>query len=276
MKQSFLGNLKLKASRWRKAMELAPHIDDLYAAFEERDAGALSRNERELLENALAFGTTTADDVGIPRADIVAIPHSADFAAVLKAFQDSYHSRLPVAGNDLDDIKGLITLKDVMVLVGHEDAFSMEKILRPVTFVPESMPMQRVLHVMKRTRMPLVMVSDEFGGTSGLITLKDILEELLGDIEDEHDDSKVPALVSMGGGKFKVQGDFALEDLDRQLGTGLVDRFDDVETVGGAVMREAKTVPAKGESFKLSERVTATVTSSDGRRVLGVELKITG
>jgi CBS domain containing-hemolysin-like protein len=271
-----LDKLRTSISRWRKAVELAPHIDDLYAAFEEREKdGALSRHERELLENAMAFSTTTADEVGMPRADIVAIPENADYMQVVKAFQDSYHSRLPVMGRDLDDIKGLISLKDVVALVGHDKDFAMDKLVRPVTFVPDSMSLTRVLHVMKRTRMPLVMVSDEFGGTSGLITLKDILEELLGDIEDEHEDgARTAAMVSLGGGKFRVQGDYALEDVDRQLGTGLVELFEDVETIGGALLREANTVPAKGESFKLSDKVTATVAASDGRRVLSVELKI--
>ncbi|PZP40498.1 MAG: magnesium/cobalt efflux protein [Pseudomonas fluorescens] len=270
-----LDTLKNYVTRWRKAVELAPHIDDLHAAFEEREGSApLKRHERELLENALVFSTTTADDVGIPRADIVGIPLDADFASVIKAFQDGYHSRLPVVGRDLDDVKGLISLKDVMGLVGREKDFSMDKLLRPVTFVPESMALPRVLHIMKRSRMPMVMVSDEFGGTSGLITLKDILEELVGEIDDEHNDGKVPALVSMGGGAYRVQGDYQLEDLDRQLKTRLTERFDDVETLGGAVMREAKTVPDKGESYLLDEGVQATVTSSDGRRVLAVELKI--
>lgn len=269
-----LAKLRTSISRWRKAMELAPHIDDLYAAFEERDKdGALSRHERELLENALAFSATTADEIGMPRADIVGIPETAQFEDVVKAFQDSYHSRLPVVGRDLDDVKGLVSLKDVVALVGREHEFAMEKLVRPVTFVPESMVLSRVLHIMKRTRMPLVMVSDEFGGTSGLITLKDLLEELLGDIEDEHEDGKV-ALVSMGGGKFKVQGDYALEDLDRQLGTHLGTAFEDVETIGGALMQVANTVPAKGESHALGERVKATVLASDGRRVQSVELKI--
>ena len=121
--------------------------------------------------------------------------------------------------------------------------------------------------------MPLVMVSDEFGGTSGLITLKDILEELLGNIEDEHED-KESGIVSLGGGKFKLQGDYMLDDLDKQLGTKLAARFDEVETIGGAVMREAKVVPAKGDKFQLDSKVHATVIASDGRRVLSVELKI--
>jgi len=268
-----LNPLKTLYSRLKKARDLAPHIDDLHAAFEERDGKALTLGERELLGNSLHFGATTADEVGIPRADIVFVHETATFAEVVKAFQDSYHTRLPVIGNDLDDVKGLVTLKDVIALVGHEKDFLMEKLLRPAPFVPDSMTMPRVLHVMKRTRMPLVMVSDEFGGTSGLITLRDILVELVGDIENEYD-PKTPALVSLGGGKFRVQGDYALEDLDNQLNTNLAVRFEDVETLGGAVMREAKTVPGKGEVFALTDTVTATVFASDGRRVLTVDLKI--
>lgn len=273
---NLFATLRRGVSRLKKAAELSPHIDDLYAAFEEREGDApLKRHERELLENALAFSATTADDVGIPRADIVAVPADADFATLLKTFQDSYHSRLPVMGADLDDIKGMVTLKDVIALVGREHEFSMDKLIRPVTFVPESMPLPRVLHTMKRTRLPLVIVSDEFGGTSGLIVLKDILEELLGDIEDEHEDGKGPGLIGLGDNRYRVQGDYDLEDLDSQLNTELAGLYSDVETIGGAVMREAKTVPAKGQSFHLAPNVTATVTGSDGRRVLSVELKVT-
>ena len=268
-------NLRQIFSRIKKAAELSPHIDDLYAAFEEREGDApLKHHERELLENALTFSATTADEVGMPRAEIVGIRHDADFATVLKSFQDSYHSRLPVIGNDLDDVKGMITLKDVIALVGREAEFDMAKLVRPVTFVPESMPLPRVLHIMKRTRMPMVMVSDEFGGTSGLITLKDILEELLGDIEDERDDGKEPGLVGLGNKRYRVQGDYALEDLDSQLNTSLSAAYTDVETLGGAIMREAKTVPVKGQSFQLQGGLHATVSASDGRRVLAVEVKL--
>ncbi len=262
-------------SRLKKAAELSPHIDDLYAAFEEREGDApLKRHERELLLNTLTFSATTADDVGMPRVDIVGIPYDSDFPQVLKAFQDSYHSRLPVIGRDLDDVKGLITLKDVIALVGREETFEMDKLVRPVTFVPESMPLPRVLHIMKRTRVPLVMVSDEFGGTSGLITLKDILEEILGDFEDEHEDSRGAGLTALGNKRYRVQGDYALEDLDSQLNTELAGAYDDVETIGGAILREANTVPVKGQTFQLQGGVHATVTGSDGRRVLAVDIKL--
>jgi len=263
-------------SRLRKGIALAPHIDDLHAAFEEReDSGALTKHERELLENTLTFGEITADEVSIPRADIVAVDEKADFKTVLRAFKDSTHSRLPVTGKSLDDVKGLITLKDVLAYVDDEDRFVLADILRPATFVPETMALPRVLQVMKKTRVPLVMVTDEFGGTSGLITLRDVVEELVGDIEDEHDQAEGAALMALGGGKYRVRGDFTLEDLDEELGTTLAESMgDDIETVGGAILKAAKTMPGRGESFRLDKRVQATVTATDGRRILSAELSV--
>jgi magnesium and cobalt transporter len=275
-------NIFKKVSEWRgrarKALQLAPHIDDLYAAFEEREGEApLSRHERELLENTLAFSQTHAESVGVPRADIVAVPVGADFEAVLEAFQKSSHTRLPVVGRDLDDVKGLVTLKDFIPLVKTPEAFKLEAILRPVNFVQESMPLNRVLQVMKKTRMPLVMVSDEFGGTSGLVTLKDVLEELVGDIEDEHDGAEPTPLVALGGNRFRVRGDYGLEDVDSHIGSDLASVFgEDVETIGGAVMRKANTIPARGETFALTPDIDATVYATDGRRILSVELKLKG
>lgn len=275
-------NLLKQAGQWRgrvaKALQLAPHIDDLYAAFEEREGAApLSRHERELLENALAFSQTTADDVGVPRADIVAVPLGATFEAVLEAFQKSSHTRLPVVGRDLDDVKGLVTLKDFFPLVTTPEKFNLETMMRPVSFVQESMPLNRVLHLMKKTRMPLVMVTDEFGGVSGLVTLKDVLEELVGDIEDEHDGAEPTPLVALGGNRYRVRGDYALEDVDKQIGSDLAEAFgEEVETIGGAVMRKANTIPARGESFALTPEIDATVNATDGRRVLSVELRLKG
>ena len=271
-----LGPVAAWWGRLRKAIALAPHIDDLHAAFEEREeGGALTRHERELLENTLTFGAITADEVSVPRSDIVAIGSKARFADVLEAFRDSTHSRLPVIGRSLDDVKGLVTLKDVLSFVGREDKFELDEILRPATFVPETMLLPRVLQVMKKTHVPLVMVTDEFGGTSGLISLKDIVEELVGDIEDEHDQSSTAPIMPLGAGMYRIQGDFALEDMDEQLGTNLVENVgDDVETLGGAILKVAKTVPGRGETFRLDERVKATVTATDGRRILNADVAV--
>lgn len=269
--------LRGRVARWRKALHLAPHIDDIYEAFEERGDNALTKHDRELLENALSFSAITADKVGMPRAEIVHVPVTATYEQVLAAFVDSAHSRLPVAGRGLDDIKGMLTLKDLIGVVAAPEGFAMARLLRPVPFVPENMTLPRVLQVMKRTRTPLVVVTDEFGGTSGLVTLKDILEELVGDLDDEHEEAVPAPLLPVGGNRYRVQGDYTLEDLDGQFGTNLAEVFgNEVETLGGAVLRVAKTVPPKGSHFVLSEGVEATVLASDGRRVLGLELQIQG
>lgn len=261
--------------RMRKAVDLAPHIDDLHAAFEDRDGKALTRHERELLENALAFGEMSADDVGVPRADIVHVPAKASFEQVIKIFRDTSHTRLPVTGRDLDDVKGILLLKDLVTVVGNPAAFAMDKLMRPAVFVPETMTLPRVLQTMKKARVQLVVVTDEFGGTSGLLTLNDILGELVGDLDLEAPEDGSTPLTPLGHGSWRVRGDYELEDLDREIGTNLCATFgDDVETLGGAVMQVAKTVPGRGESFHLCPGVAATVHGTDGRRILTVDISV--
>lgn len=267
---------KKRWERARKAWELNEHIDDLHAAFEDRDAQTpLTRHERELLENALAFSQITADDVSTPRAEIVSVPEGSGFAAVLRAFAESAHTRLPIHGKNLDDIKGFVMLKDFVPFVGKDEKFKLADITRPVAFVPENMSLPRVLQIMRKSHVPMVLAVDEFGGTSGLISLHDILEELVGDLEDEHDASDEAPMVALGDGRYRIQGDFTLEDLDAALGTDLAYAFEDhAETLGGAVTQAARKIPAKGEKVALSAHVDAIVATTDGRRVLMVELHV--
>jgi magnesium and cobalt transporter len=219
----------------------------------------------------------TADDVGVPRADIVSIGAAAAYEAVVKTFRDSSHTRLPVTGRDLDDVKGVLLLKDLLTVVGEPAAFSMARLMRPVTVVPETMSLPRVLQTMKKSRAQMVIVTDEFGGTSRLLTLNDILGELVGDLDSETTDDGPAPLTPLGNGKWRVRGDYQLEDLDSQVGTSLNELFgDDVETLAGAVMRVAKTVPGRGESFRLAPGVEATITATDGRRILTVDLSVAG
>lgn len=267
---------KKRWERVRKAWELNEHIDDLHAAFEDREGQApLSKHERELLENALAFSQVLADDVSVPRADIISVPEGSDFAAVLRVFTESAHTRLPVHGKNLDDIKGFVMLKDFIPFVGKEDSFTLAAITRPMAFVPETMALPRVLQIMRKNHAPLVLAVDEFGGTSGLISLHDILEELVGNIEDEHDATDEAPMVALGDGRYRIQGDFTLEDLDAALGTDLAYAFEDhAETLSGAITQTARKIPAKGEKIALNPDVEALVTATDGRRVLTVEIHV--
>jgi CBS domain containing-hemolysin-like protein len=265
-------------SRVRKAMQLAPYIDDLYKAFEERGTeGELTRHERELLENTLAFGEITADDISVPRADVVAVPETADLKKVLKAFRASPHTRMPVYGRDLDDIKGIVNMKDVLAGIDKPEAFNLRSIIRAVTFVQESMTLPRILQIMKKTHVPFVLVTDEFGGTSGLVSIKDVLEKLVGDLDDVTESHESPQVIALGNGRFRVRGDCLLEQLDMVAGIGLQRQFEgSVETVGGAVTQVARTVPAKGSKITLDEGVEAVVIGTDGRRVLVVDIRVLG
>ncbi|MCA3244450.1 MAG: CBS domain-containing protein, partial [Alphaproteobacteria bacterium] len=196
-----------------QAEALRPHLPQLYAAFAEREMAPLTHHERELLENALAFGALVADDVAVPRAEIIAAKETASLPEVLALFAESQHSRLPVVGNSLDDLKGFVLLKDVIQHLQEPATFQLSALLRPLTVVPETMPLPRVLQQMKRAKVPFVLVADEFGGTSGLISLKDILEQLVGSIADENAD-QAEAIVSLGGQRYRIRGETALTEVD--------------------------------------------------------------
>ncbi|MBI1308391.1 MAG: CBS domain-containing protein [Proteobacteria bacterium] len=274
----FVRRLKVMWKASRKAWSLAPHLDDLHAAFEDRANMALTPHERELLENALAFSQITADDVSVPRAQIVALPQRAGLEETLRVFAESAHSRLPVVGKGLDDVQGFVLLKDVVAqahaLRGKEKDFSLAAVARALPVVPETMPLPKVLQAMRRAKVAMVLVVDELGDTSGLACLLDILEELVGDMADELDEG-TEALVKLEDGTFAVRGSLPLEEFDAAAGTALLKKFGhEVETVGGAVLLAAKKVPAKGEKVKLSAKVEATVSASNGRRVLAVALKV--
>ena len=266
-------------ARARKAWELAPHIHDLHAAMEEREGKALNGNERELLENAMAFSRVVADDVSTPRAEMVSVAENTGLEKLVKIFAESSHTRLPVTGKNLDDIKGFVLLKDVVAklleLQGREKEFKLSNMVRPLPVVQESMSLPKVVHLMRKEKVTMVLVVDEFGGTSGLVCLRDILGELVGEVGDEDSEDIVP-LRAMGNGRFFVRGDTTLEEFDKAAGTKLMRDFGkEVETVGGAVLRAANKVPAKGDRVKLGLKIEALVVGTNGRRVMAVEMKVT-
>ncbi len=259
---------------WHRAKVLRPHLPQLYAALSERTAVPLTHHERDLMDNALTFSALVADDVAVPRAAIIAIPDTASFHEVLALFGRSQHSRLPVMGQSLDDLKGFLLLKDVVLHLDAPQTFKLDDLLRPLTVVPETMPLPRVLQQMKRAKVPLVVVTDEFGGTSGLISLKDILEQLVGSMADEHA-AQAEAVVSLGGHRYRVRGDVALEALDSLLGTTLASQSaDDVTTLAGLILLAAQHIPMKGEAITLAPGIQAEITETDGRRVLLVVLSL--
>lgn len=268
--------IKALISRWRRAKEMESLTDNLHAVWAERASRPLSIHEKELLANALAFSERTAKDVCISRSEIVAVSARAGFTDAIKTFVSSNHGRLPVFHKTLDDLIGFITLKDMARFISNPADFKINDVLHPPVFVPETMPVPRVLHLMRRHRVGLVIVTDEYGGTSGLLTLKDLLGELVGDITDEHAEDDTPSIQSLGGGRFRVPASLPLDHVAKALGftwphtiTAL-----EIETLNGLLLHEAHRVPAVGENLILSTKLNVKILTGNARRVDLVEVTL--
>lgn len=245
--------------------------EQLNTIIESRDeAGSpLTEEEQRLIRAALKFDDITADEVAIARNEIVFLKNNFDFAGVLRTFIDTGYSRLPVCGRDLDDVLGFITLKDVVRFIGKEQDFRLEDALRQCPFLPGNVTINRVLQMMKAQKVQMAVVLDEYGGTSGLISLKDILEELVGDIDDENDTPDSEMVKKLPGGVYQIDPRMPIEDAEAFFGLNLrkaVDE-DDFETIGGLVLHLAGRVPATGEKFHLEGMMTLEVLKADPRRL---------
>jgi CBS domain containing-hemolysin-like protein len=241
---------------------------------ETQEAGeTLTEHERSLVSAALQLDTVEAEEVSLARSEIVFLDINDPFKQVLQIFKTSRKSRLPVVEKDLDHVKGFISLKDIITFVGKEESFRLANIVRPATFIPETMSVDRVLQHMKKSRTQIAIVVDEYGGTAGLVTLKDILEKLVGDIEDEDEDVRPAAPSALGSGHFRIDPRMEVESFYNFFNfSNETDDQDDFETVGGLVLALAGRIPQKGESFTDNSGLTYTVTATNGRQILELEV----
>lgn len=236
-------------------------------------AGDLSPAERQMLRNLLHFGEQTAGDICVTRGDIMAVPSSITFDDLVRAFADAGHSRLPVYGESLDDVIGMIHIKDVFVAnVDPPRDRSIQALMREPLFVPESMGVIELLARMRQQRTHLAIVVDEFGGTEGLVTIEDVVEEIVGDIEDEHDEAEAGMLTMVDEGLWEADARLELDDLAEAVDPRLSSKEDEVDTVGGLFFLLAGHIPAKGESVTHPSGWTFEALDSDPRRILRVRL----
>ena len=240
----------------------------------EASADDLSRVERDMLKNLLHFGELTADDAAVPRSDIIAIAESASFDELVAAFAEAGHSRLPVYQGTLDHIIGMIHVKDVFAILAGaaERPDSIAALMRQPRYVPQSMRALELLADMRATRTHLAIVLDEYSGTDGLVTIEDLVEEIVGDIEDEHDDEPEALVVARDDGCWDVDARAELEDLAEQLDARLEDVDEDVDTIGGLAVVLAGHVPATGDILTHSSGWRIEVIDADERRVAKVRL----
>jgi CBS domain containing-hemolysin-like protein len=214
-------------------------------------AGDLSPAERQMLRNLLHFGEHTAGDICVTRGDIVAVPSTIAFDDLLRAFAEAEHSRLPVYGESLDEVIGMVHIKDVFSAnFDPSRDRSISSLMRSPLFVPESMGAIDLLARMRAERVHLAIVVDEFGGTEGLVTIEDVVEEIVGEIEDEHDIEEVGLLTMLDDGVWEADARLELDDLQEAVDERLTAEDDEVDTVGGLTFLLAGRILQPGESVE--------------------------
>ncbi|MFQ5984624.1 MAG: hemolysin family protein [Alphaproteobacteria bacterium] len=241
------------------------------AALAERDgdAEAIDPEKRRMLVNLLRFGDLEVKDVMVPRADIVAIEESTLLAEVVAELARAGHSRLPVYRDNLDDVIGMVHIRDLLPYWGANKPLALTEVCRRILFVPPSMPVLDVLLQMQVTRIHMALVVDEYGGTDGLVTIEDLVEEIVGEIEDEHDTEDRPMLVEKPGGVLDANARTPIGELEARVGYSLLpeDREEDIDTLGGLVFSLVGRVPGRGELIAHPSGLEFEVIDADPRRI---------
>ncbi len=238
------------------------------------EPGDLTSQERVMLRNLLHFGDLTAGEIAVTRGDIVAVPDSISFDELGATFAEAGHSRLPVYGESLDQVIGMIHIKDVFVANREPTRDrSLNALMRTPLFVPESMGVLDLLARMRSERMHLAIVVDEFGGTEGLVTIEDVVEEIVGDIEDEHDDAEAEGrLVMLDDGLWEADARIELDELAGAVDARLISEEDEVDTLGGLVFLLAGRIPANGDCVVHPSGWRLEAVDADPRRIIRVRL----
>ena len=236
----------------------------------------LDRQERALIANVLRLRGTTADDVMVPRADIVAMASDLTLDQALELIRREGHSRMPVYREQLDEIVGMIHIKDVFAWAGRPEEFRLEAILRRPLMVAPQIPALDLLLQMRVARMHLALVVDEYGGIDGLLTIEDLVETIVGDIADEHDEPDLAMVIDRPDGTFDLDARLPMEEFEQRFGMLLTEeeRDADIDTIGGLVFTLAGRVPARGEVISHASGVEFRILDSDARRIRRLRAKL--
>jgi CBS domain containing-hemolysin-like protein len=243
----------------------------------EHEAGAtFSEEERALVRNALSFGELRVGDVMVPRVDVRGVEASTGIAEVVRVMGEAQHSRLLVYRDTLDEVLGIVHIKDLLPFWGDGDDFSLDAITRPVLVVPPSMRVIDLLLEMRATRNHVAIVVDEFGGTDGLVTLEDLVEEIVGEMQDERDRTLPSSLTANPDGSLDASGRTDLDELETRLGVRLLeaDERDEAETLGGLIFNLVDRVPGRGDVVRHPSGIEFEVLEADPRRIKRVRIRM--
>jgi magnesium and cobalt transporter len=231
----------------------------------------LDADELAMLEGVLAVSETQVRDVMVPRSQMAVLERDAPRDEILKAIVESGHSRFPVIGEDREEVVGILLAKDVLrhFVETPGQPFDISRYIRPATFIPESKRLNTLLKEFRGSRNHIAIVVDEYGGITGLLTIEDVLEEIVGEIDDEHDSAEVGPIQEQEPGRYHVRALARIEDFNNFFDTSLDD--ENYDTVGGLVMHELGHLPRKGETLQLGE-FRFRVLQADRRRIHSVEV----
>ena len=237
-----------------------------------RMEGVVDEEEMEMIESVLELGDTTAEEIMTPRTDVVAVRVDDDLETVLETVIQAGHSRIPVYEENIDKIVGLIYAKDLLDQVGKSAGdFNIRQKMRQAYFVPETKPLKSLLHEFQNQKLHLAVVLDEYGGTSGIVTIEDILEELVGEIVDEYEERPPEPIKKLNETTIEADARTYIDDLNDQFELNLPED-EDYDTLGGFVFSHLGSIPKTGESFEY-EDVKFTITAAEARRIKRVRIQ---
>lgn len=231
----------------------------------------LSLKEKSILNNILSINKLKVGDVMIPRASIIAVPSDCSFEKLISVIENETHSRMPVFRKDLDDILGMIHIKDIIKYSGTKSSsFKIHNILREVIFAPPTMPVLNLLLKMQSTKLHMALVIDEHGGTDGLITIEDVVEEIVGEIQDEHDKDDDFNFKKINFNLFEAKAEMKIEDFNRESNFNI--SLEGVDTLGGFIFSHVNRVPCIGEVIKISNKYQFEILDADPRKIKKIRI----
>lgn len=269
-RQSFMS--RLKSALWPGGDSTRDGIRELIE--DGRAEGVLRPEEQKIIGNLVSLEDKWVDDVMVPRADIIALPADTPVDDMVRKFIESGYSRLPVYRESLDDVFGMLHIKDLMHFWGAQGTQEFSHMLRDVMFVPPNMPILDLLMRVQSNGVHMALVVDEYGGVDGLLTIEDLVEAVVGEITDTHDRSTTPEIRVQHDGSLIVDARVPVADLESHVGLHLLDedREEDIDTIGGLIFDLADRVPARGEEISHPSGLRMIVLSADPRRIHSIRV----
>ena len=250
--------------------------DELITLLKETcEHGIIDADALDMMEGAIEVSETQVRDAMIPRSQMIVVHNDSDLDEFLPQIIESGHSRFPVIGEDKDEVVGILLAKDLLPhLASGGEQVDLAETIRPAVVIPESKRLNLLLRDFRSSRNHMAIVVDEYGGVSGLITIEDVLEEIVGEIDDEYDEEEEALILTLEENRFQVQALTPIDDLNDMFDSDLSD--DDYGTVGGLLLAEFGRVPEHGDTVVLDERFEFRVTKADNRRIITLEMNVLG